>query len=145
LPEIPGDPILLGNVFMNLLRNSCQAIAEQGGTGIVEVRLDSIDEWHLMISIRDTGPGIPEEVRDKIFIPFFTTKTNGTGLGLAMVHKIVTAHQGRIRLAESYPGHTVFVLSLPLNLPMSVPDQTSETVFHQPGFDSRLTPPTVPL
>lgn len=145
LPEIPGDPILLGNVFMNLLRNSCQAIADQGQPGTVEVRLDGLDEWQVLISVHDTGPGVPAEIRDKIFIPFFTTKATGNGLGLAMVHKIVTAHQGRVQLSESKPGHTSFVVSLPMNLPMNLPDPTSETVFHEPGTEARLAPPTVPL
>lgn len=145
LPEIPGDPILLGNVFMNLLRNSCQAIADQGESGRVEVHLDGLDEWQVLISVHDTGPGVPTDIRDKIFIPFFTTKATGNGLGLAMVHKIVTAHQGRVQLIESMPGHTAFVISLPLNLPLNLPDPTSETVFHEPGAATRLSPPTVPL
>lgn len=145
LPEIPGDPILLGNVFMNLLRNSCQAIADQGEPGTVEVRMDRLDEWQVMISVHDTGPGVPADIRDKIFIPFFTTKASGNGLGLAMVHKIVTSHQGRVQLAESVPGHTAFVVTLPLNLPLNVPDPASETVFHASGAGNRLAPPTVPL
>lgn len=145
LPEIPGDPVLLGTVFMNLLRNSCQAIADQGESGTVEVRLDVLDEWQVLISVHDTGPGVPSDIRDKIFIPFFTTKATGNGLGLAMVYKIVSAHQGRVQLVESVPSHTAFVVTLPLNLPLNLPDPASGTVFHAPGTDSRLAPPTVPL
>jgi signal transduction histidine kinase len=70
------------------------------------------------ISIADTGPGIPKEIQDRIFQPFFTTRSGGTGLGLAIAKRIVTFHKGSIRL-ESFPGGTVFYVTLPADLKTS--------------------------
>ena len=66
----------------------------------------------LVLSVADTGHGIPESIRDRIFLPFYTTKERGTGLGLAIVHKIIVSHGGSIR-AESLPGGTIFYVTLP--------------------------------
>jgi two-component system sensor histidine kinase HydH len=69
----------------------------------------------LEISISDTGHGISENIRDKIFIPFFTTKDRGTGLGLALVHKIIVSHGGSIFVASSDNG-TAFRIRFPLDI-----------------------------
>ena len=67
----------------------------------------------VVIRFKDTGPGIPEEVRDRIFNPFFTTRNEGTGLGLAITQRIVSAHRGRIEIEETSGQGTVFALTLP--------------------------------
>jgi two-component system sensor histidine kinase AtoS len=113
-PEVLGDRVLLGRVFANLIRNACEAISHQRRAGTVEIRLGGTEKGMAKILVSDDGPGVSDEVAEKIFIPFFTTKASGTGLGLAMVHKIVTAHNGTIVLTESSPGHTVFTVNLPL-------------------------------
>jgi len=69
---------------------------------------------HIEIMVSDTGPGIPDEVRSRIFEPFVTTKSQGTGLGLAFSKRIVTAHRGTITL-ESYIGGTIFHIVLPIS------------------------------
>jgi signal transduction histidine kinase len=66
------------------------------------------------IDISDTGPGIPEEIKERIFEPFFTTNKNGTGLGLAITKRIVSAHNGQIKV-DSFPGGTVFRITLPID------------------------------
>ena len=94
---IQGDPVLLGQAALNLILNAVEAMH---GRGEVQVswsappaRADA-KQFHLVV--RDTGPGIPANILDKIFNPFFTTKDTGTGLGLAIVHRIVEAHDGAI-------------------------------------------------
>ncbi|HVA64151.1 MAG TPA: ATP-binding protein [Terriglobales bacterium] len=125
-PAIAGDPVLLTATIMNLLRNSCEAIVQGGRGGRVAVQFGGWQNRSARILFMDDGPGVAPEVAEKIFIPFFTTKASGTGLGLAMVHKIVTAHQGSVLLADAAPGHTVFAVLLPAaiqsaSLPASPP------------------------
>ncbi|MGH9481295.1 MAG: two-component system sensor histidine kinase NtrB [Terriglobales bacterium] len=112
-PAVRGDPIQLSSAFVNLLRNACEAIAGSGRGGQIGVRFGGWEQRRVRVLIVDDGPGMAPEVAEKIFIPFFTTKASGTGLGLAMVHKIVTAHKGSVLLTDSAPGHTVFAVLLP--------------------------------
>lgn len=114
-PPVIGDSLLLENVFINLLRNACEAIREQKMGTFVRVTPGRAENSRLEIRVSDDGPGVPRELMEKIFIPFFTTKASGTGLGLAMVHKIVTAHGGNLLLAQSAPGDTVFSITLPMS------------------------------
>jgi len=112
-PAVHGDPVLLTALFSNLLRNACEAIVETGQPGQVDVSALPEEHGLVQIQIRDTGSGVSAAVAEKIFIPFFTTKASGTGLGLAMVHKIVTAHAGSVVLADGLAGQTAFVVRLP--------------------------------
>ncbi len=72
------------------------------------------------VFIEDTGPGIPDAIRDKVFDPFFTTKDSGTGLGLATVHSIVEAHHGRLDLIKAVNGGERFVISMPASAVMEL-------------------------
>ncbi len=108
--SIPGDPTALEQAFANLFRNSVQAA---GGRPVrVEINVQTSAE-DVTITYRDDAGGIPPDLLPKIFIPFFTTKPNGTGLGLALVHRIVTQHGGAISVANQGSG-AAFTLSLPL-------------------------------
>ena len=109
LPLIKGDEVLMRQAFINLIQNSLEAMP-QGGKLII--RASSASGDFLDITVADTGHGISENVKDKIFLPFFTTKEKGTGLGLAIVHKIVISHGGSIHVDSSEKG-TVFRLRLP--------------------------------
>jgi PAS domain S-box-containing protein len=116
----PGLPFIFGNqraleqVFTNLVTNALQAMGEPGGTLAVRVQASQAAGRRglIEVSIADSGPGIPKENLDRIFQPFFTTKSTGTGLGLAITKRIVTAHKGTIRV-NSFPGGTVFQVQLP--------------------------------
>jgi CheY-like chemotaxis protein len=124
---ILADPTQLYQAAMNLCTNAFQALREHGGR--LQIRLErsilareeahalNLKEGsHVQITVADDGPGIPAEIIDKIFDPFFSTKdkTEGTGLGLAVVHGIVKAHQGGIKV-ESEPGRgTTFRLYFPV-------------------------------
>jgi len=107
---LSGDPTLLRQVFSNLLRNSAEA-ARNGQRTRVEVQAQAVS-GQLRLSLRDNGCGIPRDKLSKIFIPFFTTKAQGTGLGLALVHRIVTQHGGSISVASDDSG-TTFTLQFP--------------------------------
>jgi len=65
------------------------------------------------VTVVDDGPGVPDDVRDKLFDPYFTTKSSGTGLGLAICRRLIEAHGGLIRLVATKPGETEFALELP--------------------------------
>jgi PAS domain S-box-containing protein len=105
----------LGQVFLNLLTNAVDAIPE-GDTGnhVIRVSTDTTADGRVRVEIGDTGSGIPPEIAARVFDPFFTTKPVGlgTGLGLAMCHRIVTEHGGQIAF-ESSPGKTTFRVTLP--------------------------------
>ena len=92
VPPLRADAELLKIVFQNLLMNGAQAMQ---GRGAVQVILEPVDGM-CRVTVRDSGPGIPADVREKIFTPFFTTKARGTGLGLPTAKRIVEAHGGSI-------------------------------------------------
>ena len=107
---IAGDRTLLRQLFSNLLRNSAEA-ARNGQRTKVEVEAEAA-AGQLRLTLHDDGCGIPAEKLSKIFIPFFTTKPQGTGLGLALVHRIVTQHGGKITVSSNNSG-TSFTLQFP--------------------------------
>ncbi len=113
LPPVALDPRLMRQALINVLVNAAQAMTNGGK---VEVRVRREGPF-LQIDVRDAGPGIPPEVRARMFEPFFTTKATGTGLGLAVVKRILESHGGSVSF-ESAPGQgTVFSLRLPLERP----------------------------
>jgi signal transduction histidine kinase len=108
--SIQGDATAWRQAFSNLLRNSAEA-ARDGQP--VQVKVTATEQGEkLQIKLRDNGCGIPPEQLQKIFVPFFTTKSRGTGLGLALVHKIVAQHGGTISVASDSAG-TEFTITVP--------------------------------
>ncbi|MBQ71306.1 MAG: hypothetical protein CMJ67_00200 [Planctomycetaceae bacterium] len=115
------DGALLEQAILNVTRNACEAMASHDRPRRLMVGLRSRDLRdpdagvieHAVIEIVDTGPGIPDDVRRRMFNPFFTTRAEGTGLGLAIVHRIIDAHGGRMDVESSADG-TVMRFSLPL-------------------------------
>lgn len=109
-PEVWLDERLLRQALENLARNGAESIE---GEGVVEIETDVIDRF-LVIRVKDTGHGVPAEIRPKLFEPFFTTKAHGTGLGLATSQQIIFEHNGHL-LVESHPGKgSTFTTLLPL-------------------------------
>ncbi len=107
-----GDENQLSQVLLNLLKNSIQALDGQGD-GKICIHAQQ-NEHTTIIDITDNGPGIPPELQEKVFIPFFTTKSEGTGIGLSLCKQIVRYHDGHLTLQESQPGKTVFHINIPL-------------------------------
>jgi signal transduction histidine kinase len=104
VPVVPVDADFCEQVFTNLVLNSYEAMEPGGGKLVVSIYPASSDGRRgVQLDFEDSGPGIPEEVRDQIFNPFFTTKRSGVGLGLSIVSKILDDHRGWIR-AVSEPG-----------------------------------------
>jgi PAS domain S-box-containing protein len=108
----PVDPAILKSAILNLLVNSIQAMP-QGGQINLNVGKEKGDA---IIQVTDTGTGIPEENMEKLFSPFFTTRSDGNGFGLAEVHKVVQAHAGTIEAISALGKGTTFTLKLPLHV-----------------------------
>lgn len=115
--DVRADPRMLRQAILNLVRNAAEAIPdEQNNRQVIiqtEIEHDRDKRW-TMISIRDTGPGIPPSDLQKIFIPFFTTKSHGHGVGLALAHRVVTQHGGTLVAANAVGGGAMFTIRLPL-------------------------------
>jgi signal transduction histidine kinase len=108
--DVVADPTALRQVFSNLMRNSKEA-ARAGAELSISARVEERGDQTL-VRLSDNGTGIPKDKLDKIFIPFFTTKAEGTGLGLALVHRIVTDHGGTVAVESNERG-TTFSITLP--------------------------------
>ena len=108
---IKGDAEKLKQVFLNLILNSYDAVKEQG---IIEISSENKKDNTLHLYIKDNGCGIQNT--DKLFEPFFTSKSQGTGLGLPISQNIIEQHSGTLKLMSSQPGETIFDLTLPLKL-----------------------------
>lgn len=106
------DPNEVRRAIMNLVQNAIQA-TPTGGTVTIRASREPTRE-RIVFEVSDTGPGVPEAMREEIFRPFFTTKQKGTGLGLALVKKCATAHGGDVSVRDATGGGASFVLSLPL-------------------------------
>lgn len=118
LPLVPLDESLCEQAFLNLVQNAYEALQEKedGGTLRVEVQRAVQDEREgVELRLADTGPGVPEKLREEIFNPFVTTKATGVGLGLSIVSKIVDGHRGTIRVENAAEGGAVFTLFFPLD------------------------------
>jgi two-component system sensor histidine kinase HydH len=114
LPKVYCDGRQIRHVFYNLFLNALQAMPHGGVLGIRTELSKGSDPGWVMVEIRDTGGGIPPELLHNIFNPFFTTKASGSGLGLSIVHKIVTRHYGNVEI-DNRPGEGVsFFIKLPL-------------------------------
>jgi len=111
LPEtvVSVDEVLMRQAVSNVLQNAVEAMPD-GGTLTIEAQMNR----DLKILVRDTGSGIPSDKLKKIFLPFYTLKDTGVGMGLALVHKIVTSHGGRVDVASTVGKGTVFSIILPL-------------------------------
>lgn len=114
-PPVRGNEELLEWVFENLIKNALDALGDTGGTIAIRARHEE-GRRHVEVRLTDTGRGIPQPMRERVFHPGFTTKRRGWGLGLALAQRIVESyHSGTIRLAESRPGKgTTFVVRLPV-------------------------------
>jgi signal transduction histidine kinase len=111
LPRVQGNEVLLIWALENVVKNALDALAGRGGKITIYAR-EIGGKW-VSLRIRDTGPGVDPEVRDKLFEPGVTTKSGGWGVGLALSHRIVEGvHKGHIELLEGFEG-TTFQIRLP--------------------------------
>src|SRR5450755_3116112 len=113
LPQIIGDRVQLQQVLMNLMMNSIDAMKSVDGTRELTIQSQRGENGQVLISVSDTGVGLPPQQADQIFNPFCTTKTHGTGMGLRISRSIVESHDGRLWAADNSPRGASFCFTLP--------------------------------
>jgi two-component system nitrogen regulation sensor histidine kinase GlnL len=136
IPKFFADADRLKQVFLNLTQNAVQAMEESGGTLTLSTRMaldnrlkgeDGRPKPTVVICFEDEGPGISPDIQDQLSTPFFTTKVNGTGLGLALSRHWVTRHGGRLRIDASNEGGGRIRVKLPLRFEAETPGSTGGT------------------
>ena len=95
-----GDPEQLEQAFINLIKNASQAVAQNTTEKKITLSIKPMDEGKVRFAVMDNGPGIPEDIQDEIFVPFFTTRANGSGIGLSLCRQIISMHGGKIFLVS---------------------------------------------
>jgi nitrogen fixation/metabolism regulation signal transduction histidine kinase len=118
-PSVRADERMLRQALLNLVRNAAEAVEDEATARFVRVRTStdqtsSAGDSAVLVEISDSGPGIAEQDLHRIFIPFFTTKSKGHGVGLALAHRVVTQHGGTLDASNLAEGGAVFSLRLPL-------------------------------
>src|SRR5882762_3354553 len=116
LPRIMGDRVQLQQVLMNLIVNSIDAMKEVDGTRELAVKSQRTKKEEVLVSVCDTGVGLPPQQADQIFNAFFTTKAHGTGMGLRISRSIVESHGGRLWAADNSPRGASFHFALPTKI-----------------------------
>jgi signal transduction histidine kinase len=108
-----GDRVQLQQVLMNLMINGIEAMKDVDGPRQLVIKSQPAPDTQLMVSINDTGVGLPSQQVDRIFNSFFTTKRDGTGMGLRISRSIVESHGGRLWASSNFPRGASFHLTLP--------------------------------
>jgi len=116
LPQAMGDRVQLQQVLMNLMMNSNEAMKDADGPRELVIRSKRTEDGQLMVSISDTGVGLPLQQADQIFKAFFTTKVHGTGMGLRISRTIVESHGGRLWASDNSPRGARFAFTLPAKI-----------------------------
>ena len=119
---VRADERMLRSALLNLMRNACEAISPEQTERSVVVRATN-DAQFAVVEVRDSGTGIPAAQLQKIFIPFFTTKPKGHGVGLALTHRVITEHGGTLTAANAPEGGAVFTIKIPLGNTHASDDQ----------------------
>ena len=116
VPDLSLDQEQMKRVFINVFDNALEAMAKNPGSRVLRLRTSSdAPQKTVRIEISDTGQGFPEEYRDNMFLPYFSTRKGGTGLGLAIVRQIVSDHGGSVRVEPNVPVGSTIVIDLPLS------------------------------
>lgn len=116
-PELMADAVMIEQVLLNLMRNGIEAMSNSAQENrLLTIKLNQIDD-QMQIRVVDRGPGIPLEVQEKLFTPFFSTKAEGMGMGLNICRSIIEFHHGRLWVENNPEGGTIFVITLPIILP----------------------------
>jgi signal transduction histidine kinase len=113
LPQIVGDRVQLQQVAMNLIVNSFEAMKDVDGIREMVIKSQRAENEQILVSVSDTGIGVPPQLAEQIFDPFFTTKPHGTGMGLRISRSIVESHGGRLWVAGALGQGTTFQFTLP--------------------------------
>lgn len=110
--HIIADPNLLNQVMINIINNAIEAVIETEGNRMISINMVKKNNERIQISISNNGPQIPSELVEKIFVPFFTTKKNGSGIGLSICQEIMKLHKGSIIAVSPHNGLTTFLVEV---------------------------------
>jgi signal transduction histidine kinase len=113
LRQLMGDRVQLQQVMMNLIVNSIDAMKDVDGARELTIKSQRVENEHMLVSVSDTGVGLPLQKADQIFKTFFTTKTQGIGMGLSISRSIVESHDGRLWATNNSPVGASFHFTLP--------------------------------
>jgi signal transduction histidine kinase len=113
LPLVMGDRVQLQQVLMNLMINGFDAMKSVDGTRELAIRSQRAENEQVLVSVSDTGIGLPAQQADQIFNAFFTTKPHGTGMGLRISQSIIESHGGRLWAGDNLPRGATFQFTLP--------------------------------
>jgi len=113
LPRIMGDRVQLQQVLMNLMINGIEAMKDADGTRELTIRSQRTQNEEVVVSVTDSGVGLPPQQKEQIFNAFFTTKPHGTGMGLRISRSIIESHGGRLWAADNSPRGASFCFTLP--------------------------------
>lgn len=123
LPNVMADPEAIKRALANLVDNAAEAV-QNSLVREIQISTSLVDNREMVeIAVADSGHGVTQELKEKLFLPYFSTKQRGTGLGLAIVSRIVEDHHGSIRVEENKPVGAKFIVELPI-VPQSIPDTT---------------------
>jgi C4-dicarboxylate-specific signal transduction histidine kinase len=113
LPQVRGDRVQLQQVMMNLIMNGIDAMKDADGTRELTIKSQRTENEQLLVSVSDSGVGLPPQQADQIFNAFFTTKPQGTGMGLRISRSIIESHSGRLWATDNFPRGASFHFTLP--------------------------------
>jgi len=136
LPRVMGDRVQLQQVLMNLMINSIDAMKVVDRRRELTLQSQRGENGHVLISVSDTGVGLPPQQADKIFGAFFTTKTSGTGMGLRISRTIVESHGGTLWADENYSSGAKFCFTLPTCEPIQAPDVSEDRAARADDLDN---------
>lgn len=117
LPAVNGDGILLEQAFLNLIRNAIESVQGLSGERRRLTLSVELENEHIHLAIADLGAGIPATIAPRLFEPFFSTKTEGLGMGLNICRSVVEGHKGRLWMEPNPQGGSVFHVLLPIGSP----------------------------
>jgi signal transduction histidine kinase len=115
LSQVMGDRVQLQQVLMNLMINGIDAMKDRAGTRELVINSQRADNVQLMVSVSDSGRGLPPQKAEQVFTAFFTTKRHGVGMGLRISRSIVEGHGGRLWATDNSPHGACFCFTLPTN------------------------------
>jgi len=115
LPQCNADPTLIEQVILNLITNASEAMKKVEGEKKIEVT-SSLENDCIHVKVSDSGPGVSPNIQDKIFDPFYTTKSDSTGIGLSLSHRVITDHGGSLGVSSSKWGGAQFVIEIPVKM-----------------------------
>ena len=113
MPGVPADRVQVQQVLLNLVRNALESVSDSEGPREVSIGSRAVQGFEVVVDVKDTGKGLDAAAAERIFEPFYTTKAEGMGIGLALCRSIIEAHGGKLWAMGNAPRGAIFLFSLP--------------------------------